>query len=323
MCAAITQPHFPTETPLALPLRVSGARARPPGGPAEASRALGLRLRPEPDDAGLAARRRRGCGDIRLGPSEGRLGRGPPPRGIGGPRPRPAPKARGRRLARPDGRGSPGPVLGVGPSGPSAPRSPPAPPRRGRSCRRSERRSLPAEAGPAYAVGRALFPNSEREAAPPPTRVRPERRREVLGAGGGWVPRSAGAGRAGGGKGVQTPPAGFAAVRAGAAETSVGGRRVVGRTVPPAGATTRPSPGLARVQASGHRFVPGNSCGAISIVALGGTPKQRGSLLGPALGGGRRLLLGTPPRMCSFSSPVLMPRLPSETVFMPCCRVVL
>lgn len=125
---------------------------------ASRSRALGLRLRPEPDGAGLAARRRRGCGDVRLGPSESRLGRGPPPRGIGGPWPRPALKARGRRLARPGGRGSPGPDLGVGPSGPSASRSPPAPPRRGRSCRRSERRSLPAEAGPAYAVGRALFP---------------------------------------------------------------------------------------------------------------------------------------------------------------------
>lgn len=152
-----------------------------------------------------------------------------------------------------------------------------------------------------------FFPNSEREAAPPPTRVRPERRRAVLGAGGGRVPRSAGAGRAGGGKVVQTP-AGFAAVRAGAAERRVGGRRVVGRTVPPVRATARPSPGLARVQASGHRSVPGNSCGAISIVALGGTPKQRGSLLRPALGGGRRLPLGTPPRMCSFSSQVLMPR---------------
>lgn len=69
---------------------------------------------------------RRGCGDVSVGPSEGQLGPGPPPRGIGGPWPRPALRAGGRRLARPGGGGSPAragplsfPVLGVGRSGPS------------------------------------------------------------------------------------------------------------------------------------------------------------------------------------------------------------
>ncbi|XP_030877665.1 uncharacterized protein LOC115938303 [Leptonychotes weddellii] len=88
----------------------------------------------------------------RAGSGRARLPAGLEARGPARPQERAGGASRGLAAGETRGRASPlsFPVLGVGWSGTSAPHSPPAPPRRWRSCRRGERRSLPARAGPCF-----------------------------------------------------------------------------------------------------------------------------------------------------------------------------
>lgn len=192
-----------------------------------------------------AGARRRGCGDVSVGPSEGQLGPGPPPRGIGGPWPRPAQEGAGgtsRGLAA--GEARPGPALSRSPSWASGAaallRSASACPAAPREELSSESaRSLPAWAGSCF---RGLVPHfflTRREPASPSTRISPEREPEELGAGGVGFRFSAVQRELGGGKVVSRRRR--ASRRVGPGPPRVGGSRVGGRVVPPAPASARPA----------------------------------------------------------------------------------